>query len=275
MEITSLRKLVKKYHVQGLPIEKRKYLQSLFGKQEAVEILKTYDEFVKQDIIGNLKFDSTDFFCDKDKLIEVSLNFKRRHKLINIITTPDKISIDSVFDSLKKLFTVPIKKSSVDYTKIHVDNNHTLQEISNKEMQHLLKKIFPNESFTDKNCKNMRIISPNNETVGIFSFAEHGDAIVIGNFGVLKKFRKTKDSLKALTTIRDYFKDAAGKTLFCQVNAENPYLVRLYEKLGFEVKALHTLDSLPAQKNKTVILMEKQIPRYDIEISYCFGTPKK
>lgn len=91
----------------------------------------------------------------------------------------------------------------------------------------------------------------------------------------MKKFRKTKDSLKALTTIRDYFKDAAGKTLFCQVNAENPYLVRLYEKLGFEIKTLHTLDNLPAQKNKIVILMEKQIPRYDIKISYGFAIPKK
>lgn len=275
MEITSLRKLVNKYQEQGLPIEKRKYLQNLFGKQEAVEILKTYDEFVKQNIIGNLKFDSTDFFCDKDKFIEVTLNFKRRHQLLNIITTPDKISIDSIFDSLKKLFKIPVKKSSVDYTKIHVDNNHSLKEISGKEMQHLLKKIFPNESFTDKNGKNMRIISPNNETVGIFSFAELGDAIIIGNFGVLKKFRNTKDSLKAITAIRDYFKDAAGKTLFCQVNTQNPYLVRLYEKLGFEIKTLHTLDNLPEQKNKTVILMEKQIPRYDIKISYGFGIPEK
>lgn len=209
MKISALRKLVQEYNQIGLPIEKRAQIKKKLGKNDYNIVSKEYDSFLKSNILA----DKPDSIMLNDKgFICQNVRLKRNSQNIFLFSAMTKENILEIFSSAKTLSKLPVNKTSCLYQK-PCGSVNVIQLPSETK-----KRIY-------------RIITNKGEEMGAFSINEEN--LICGLF-LSSKFRKKPEAKEAALAIKKLLADSGADSYECCVSSQKAFLVRMYEKFGFE-----------------------------------------
>lgn len=205
--------------VRGFKNRAQKFLDSIFPKFK--------NEEINIENIGN-KFQLFDFdkVVSKEALSNaIGFNFKKESYKIS-----DLIRLKHVGNtaSLQKdsSYTSEIARDK----KIFFDAIGKLFSISKDE-------IIEAEQFCRDNVVNY-IIKEKGKIIGYFSIETKDRALNVCNYVLLPQYRGTKSSMNAILTVRDRVIESARqsgiKVIEADVDANNPQLLGLYKRFGFQ-----------------------------------------
>lgn len=218
MKINSLRKLASEYIQSGLPVETRAYIKKELGRQDYNSAAIAYDSFLKS---GILKEEPQNIVIrkvrDKSRAF-ANVRLNRNSERIYLITDLKKENILDTLSALKKLAKIPVNKHAYLF-KESPGNIQVLQ--------------VPNTG-------NYRLISAQNGEIGVFSIRTSDGEI--SNFSISKKYRNTQVVQEALLAMKNFLENQKYTELTCAVELDKPHLVRMYEKFGFSVKGIWSIN---------------------------------
>lgn len=132
--------------------------------------------------------------------------------------------------------TATLRKSANFTSEVVKDKNEffdTIGKFFNKSKD----EIIDAEQLCSDNAMNY-VIKEKGEIIGYFSTEIKNGALNVGNYVLLPQYRGTKSSMNAILTVRDRVIESAKengiKVIKADVDANNPQLLGLYRRFGFQ-----------------------------------------
>lgn len=155
------------------------------------------------------------------------------HKLLNSIGFRiEKFKINEIIKP-KKCNSTATAQRDISYTSNAIEQNeeqiNTLAKAFNESRENIISGLSNGTHFAIKH---------EGKTIGYYSFLINNGELNIGNFTILPEYRNSKAAMNALLTLRDnalaIAKEKGIKKVTADVNANNPKLLGLYQRFGFE-----------------------------------------
>ena len=245
MKIDRLRQLVIDYNKFNLPVEKRKFIQKKIGYSKASELVKELDFFIKSEecklVVSSMSIEK---YNDKN-FLNLYIILGRTNSLFRVFSELEIKNLQNTLTALKKIKNIRLNKTENSLLNQEINSAYKIEKITYKEILEIKNKW---------KAKDLEI-NENNNSVAFFTSNEDNLEIEFADFMVDPNKRKTKSMIDILKIMKQFVK--TDKTASCAALTSQPELVKMYEKLGFELQGIYSESNIERQELITAYTMIK------------------
>ena len=257
MKIDRLRQLVIDYNKFNLPVEKRKFIQKEIGYSKASELVKELDFFIKSEecklVVSPMSIEK---YNDKN-FLNLYIILGRTNSLFRVFSELEVKNLQNTLTALKKIKNIRLNKTENSLLNQEINSDYKIEKITYKEILEIKNKWKAKDFEISEPEPNLNYykINENNNPVAFFTSNEDNLEIEFADFMVDPNKRKTKSMIDILKIMKQFVK--TDKTASCAALTSQPELVKMYEKLGFELQGIYSESNIERQELITAYTMIK------------------